>query len=88
MSTIEVVNIKCGGCATSIQNALSKQGLKNVKVDPSCQIVEFEGDEIIAEKELTKMGYPKAGSEEAKSLVKKAKSFASCMVGRISEKNE
>ena len=83
MSQIEVVNIKCGGCANSIQDALSKDGFKNVKVDPSCQLVEFEGDEAKAEVILSKMGYPKAGSKEAESLIKKAKSYASCMVGRV-----
>ncbi len=83
MGKIEVVNIKCGGCAKSIEDALAKNGLTKVKVDPSCQMVEFDGDETVAEAVLTKMGYPKAGSEEANSLLKKAKSFASCMVGRV-----
>lgn len=83
MSKIEVVNIKCGGCAKSIEDALTKKGLTDVKVDPTCQMVEFEGDESIAEEILNKMGYPKAGSKEAESLLKKAKSYASCMVGRV-----
>ena len=83
MSKIEVVNIKCGGCAKSIEDALTKKGMANVKVDPTCQMVEFEGDERVAEETLAKMGYPKAGSKEAESLIKKAKSFASCMVGRL-----
>ncbi len=83
MSKIEVVNIKCGGCAKSIEDALLKNGLTDVKVDPSCQTVEFTGDVKVAEEVLTRLGYPRAGSEEAQSLVKKAKSFASCMVGRL-----
>lgn len=83
MSKIEVVNIKCGGCAKSIEDALTKKGLMAVKVDPTCQVVEFEGDEAVAEETLNKMGYPKAGSQEADSLLKKAKSYASCMVGRM-----
>lgn len=83
MPKIEVVNIKCGGCAKSIEDALTKRGLKDIKVDPSCQLVEFEGDEKLAEDVLTKMGYPKFGTPEAESLLKKAKSFASCMVGRL-----
>lgn len=86
MSKIEVVNIKCGGCAASIEDALTKKGLSNVKVDPGCQMVEFDGDKELAEAVLLKMGYPKAGSAEAKSLVKKAKSYASCMVGRTKKK--
>jgi copper chaperone CopZ len=83
MTKIEVVNIKCGGCAKSIEDALAKKGLTDVKVDSSCQTVEFKGDEKIAESTLTKMGYPRAESEEAKSLLKKAQSYASCMIGRL-----
>lgn len=86
MNKIEVVNIKCGGCAAGIEDALTKKGLKNVKVDPSCQMVEFEGDTELAEKTLLKMGYPKAGSDEAKSFLKKAKSFASCMAGKTKKR--
>jgi len=84
MNKIEVVNIKCGGCAKSIEDALVKNGFSHVKVDPNCQSVEFEGDNFkLAESTLEKMGYPKAGSQKANSLLKKAKSYASCMVGRI-----
>lgn len=84
MSKIEVVNIKCGGCAKSIEDALGKKGFTNVKVDPSCQLVEFEGGEVEeAAAILSKMGYPKADSKEAESLLKKAKSYASCMTGRL-----
>jgi copper chaperone CopZ len=84
MNEIEVVNIKCGGCAASIEEALEKNGFTKVKVDPSCQRVQFEGEDLaLAEKILGKMGYPKAGSQEAQSLLKKAKSYASCMVGRL-----
>lgn len=83
MSKIEVVNIKCGGCAKSIESALSKSGFENVKVDSSCQLVEFDGDEKKAEAILSKLGYPRVDSEEAKNLLKKAKSFASCMAGRL-----
>jgi len=84
MNEIEVVNIKCGGCAKSIEDALTKNGFTEVRVNPGCQKVQFEtGDERLAEKILGKMGYPRAGSQEAQSLLKKAKSYASCMVGRL-----
>jgi copper chaperone CopZ len=84
MSKIEVVNIKCGGCAKSIESALTKNGFQNVEVDPTCQLVQFEGgDEDLAAQILGKMGYSKVGSREANSLTKKAKSYASCMVGRL-----
>jgi len=85
MNKIEVLNIKCHGCSKSIKKTLAKEGFKNIKVDSTCQIVEFEGDEKRAEKILLKMGYPKAGSPEARSLHKKAKSYLSCVVGRVSK---
>lgn len=86
MTKIKVVNIKCGGCARGITDSLTKKGFKNVQVDPSCQLVEFEGDIEKAEAVLLKMGYPKAGTKEAESALKKAKSYASCMVGKAKNK--
>jgi copper chaperone CopZ len=83
MPTIKVVNIKCGGCENSIISSLEQLGLRNVKVGVTNQAVSFEGDIEIAKKKLSSMGYPEAGSREAKSFLKKAKSYASCMVGRI-----
>lgn len=83
MNTIKVVNIKCGGCENNIVLSLKKAGLENIKVDIPSQTVSFDGDIKIAAKILSSMGYPEAQSPEAKSLLKKAKSYASCMVGRI-----
>lgn len=83
MNSLKVINIKCGGCENNIIMSLKKAGMENVKVDIPNQTVSFEGDPETAAKVLSAMGYPKADSEEAKSLLKKAKSYASCMVGRI-----
>ncbi|MCU0653513.1 MAG: heavy-metal-associated domain-containing protein [Candidatus Pacebacteria bacterium] len=83
MNTIKVVNIKCGGCENSILRALQKAGMSNIKIDIPNQTVAFDGDAAIAEKILSSMGYSKADSPEAKSFLKKAKSYGSCMVGRI-----
>lgn len=83
MKTLKVVNIKCGGCEAGIKDALTKAGLKDVKVDHTCQEIIFEGDENKAKEILTKMGYPEVNSKEAKSLLKKAKSFYSCAIGKI-----
>jgi len=82
MSTINVVNIKCGGCEQGIISALEKQGLKNIKVDVANQKVDFEGDFNTAKEVLTKLGYPEATSQQAKSFGKKAKSYLTCMIGR------
>jgi copper chaperone CopZ len=85
MKKIKVVNIKCGGCEAGIIKALEKAGLKNIKVDVANQEVYFDGDEKMAEEVLNKIGYPKADSEEARSILKKAKSYQTCAVGSVSE---
>jgi len=63
--------------------SLQKAGLNNIVVDIPNQTVSFEGDTAAAEKILSQMGYPKADSDEAKSLIKKTRLYGSCMVGRI-----
>lgn len=88
MSKLKVVNIKCGGCENSIRRSLTKAGLKNVMVDVDSQTVSFDGDEKTASQKLLSMGYPPAGSKAAKSLVKKGKSLASCLVGRLGKNNK
>ena len=66
-----------------IISALEKAGMKNIDVHVQTQTILFEGDKDKAKEILSKLGYPEAGSEEAKSVLKKAKSFASCAVGRM-----
>jgi copper chaperone CopZ len=83
MNTLRVTNIKCGGCEKSIISSLQKGGLKDISIDVSRQTVAFQGSLGDAKKILSKMGYPEAGSPEAKSLVKKAKSYYSCAIGRM-----
>ncbi|MBT4649397.1 heavy-metal-associated domain-containing protein [bacterium] len=82
MITLDVVNIKCGGCEAQILAALSGVGLSDIKIDVANQQIFFDGDEKIAKEILTKMGYPPADSKEAKSFFKKAKSYVSCMIGK------
>lgn len=83
METLHVVNIKCHGCAHKIQTALENLGMTAVTVSPDEQTVKFEGDRQRAKAELEKLGYPEAGSEAAASLLKKARSFVSCALGRM-----
>ena len=83
MNNLKVVNIKCGGCEKGIISALEKEGLRNIKVDVALQIVSFEGNLEIVRKKLSAMGYPEVGSKEAKSILKKAKSYMSCAVGKM-----
>ena len=83
MNTIKIVNVKCGGCEKTITSALNKIGMKNVSVNVENQEVSFEGDAELAKEKLVKIGYPEAGSKAAKSLLKKAQSFASCAMGKV-----
>jgi len=84
MTNLEVVNIKCGGCAKTITQALEKLGCTEISVSPDTQKISFEnGDEKLVIEKLESLGYPLKGSEAANSLLKKAKSYASCAVGKF-----
>ena len=83
MQTIKVVNMKCGGCEKTISSALEKEGFTNISVKAPEGIVFFEGDEQRAESILSKLGYPKEGTLEAENLLKKAKSYVSCALGKM-----
>ncbi|WP_017925193.1 MULTISPECIES: heavy-metal-associated domain-containing protein [unclassified Thioalkalivibrio] len=86
---IEVENIKCGGCASSIRKGLMQvEGVTEAKVDVEGGAVEVQAPdsarEAVAAK-LASMGYPEVGSVSGlRSASAKAKSFASCAVGRMS----
>lgn len=86
MEKVKVVNIKCGGCESMITSSLEKAGLKNISVDVASQTVGFEGDKEVAKKVLSKIGYPEVGSKQAENFLKKAQSYASCMIGRVIKK--
>ncbi len=86
---IKVENIKCGGCAGTINKRLN--GLANVddcQVDVENGVVSITGDETtrneVAQLLLT-LGYPESGTAEGLKAAKaKAKSFISCAVGKMS----
>ncbi len=83
---LNILNLKCGGCANSITNGLTEiEGVDSVKVDveKSSILVELSDDvtDIVLSK-LDKMGYPT--DPDANGFLKQAKSYVSCMVGRVS----
>ena len=87
---IEVENIKCGGCANSIRKGLLEDSrIESVDVDIDNGKVSFSGAEAARNdviQRLLKMGYPEKGSVEGmKSAAAKAKSFASCAIGRMNK---
>jgi copper chaperone CopZ len=87
MTTINILNLKCNGCANTIKKGvLSLEGITEVEVT-------LENSEIKINKvsktifetvkvKLSKMGYPEVG--DANTMLHKAKSFVSCASGKIS----
>lgn len=90
--SIEVENIKCGGCANSIQKKLTQlAGVEEVKVEIDAGIVTVEADECQKDdivQTLADLGYPEVGSVSGlQSAGAKAKSFVSCAVGRMTDED-
>jgi copper chaperone len=84
----EVANIKCGGCARSIERALGadpRVTAVQVDIDSGAVSIEAAADAIEpARATLLRLGYPEVGSAEGiEALKAKAKSFVSCAVGRF-----
>jgi copper chaperone len=83
-----VDNLKCGGCAHTITEALlALPGVSNVTVDVEGEEVRYEGAaqarQLVANT-LHKLGYPERGTASGvDAAVSAAKSFVSCAVGRI-----
>ena len=80
MTTIEIVNLKCGGCANTVKKGvMSIEGISNVQVDLESSKVTIDTDNdavVLSVKEkLSKMGYPEIG--DANTMLHKAKSFVS-----------
>lgn len=90
MSWIVVVeNIKCGGCARSIDKALAAiPGVTGLSVDVETNEVTVEADEAVRPAvvaRLRELGYSERGAVAgAANVVAKARSFVSCAVGRVS----
>lgn len=85
-TTLEIQNLKCGGCANTIINKLSDlDEIEDVTVDIENSSVIFKSDnkDVIAKAKtlLQKIGYPTMGEKNA--LTTKAKSFVSCAIGRV-----
>jgi len=82
---IFVENIKCGGCITSIKQALEKiKGIAKVEIDKEEEKISLTGDhyklsEVIDS--LNFMGYPQRGDN---TIFKQAKSYVSCAIGKMS----
>ena len=83
----KVQNLKCGGCANSINKKLSSlSGVNSVEVNAETAEVSIdtsnENAETSLKDALLNLGYPVVGDKNA--FGSKAKSFISCATGRMS----
>ncbi len=86
--TVEIQNLKCGGCGTTIKNKLqSLKGVKAVAVDLENNTVSFSSATneayLSVEKMLSKLGYPLATNKNNLGAV--AKSYISCALGKLEQ---
>jgi len=86
--SISVDNIKCSGCARTIEKSLLKiEEIQKVTVNIEEGLVTVEGETIDKEnlaRTLLSLGYPEKGSAEGVAVItSKAKSFVSCAIGRM-----
>lgn len=87
--TYEVINVKCGGCASTLKNSLAKEFGEvevNLDVEPRQITLDIEESAVPAlRQKLKSLGYPM--SDEDLSTIEgfrtTAKSFVSCAVGKI-----
>ncbi len=85
---ILIANFKCGGCENTIKTKLAELiGLESVTVNQEEDSVTITHNEKSTRQDFTKklhdLGYPEATEENG--LLLQLKSFASCIVGRMSK---
>lgn len=90
MQEFEVLNVKCGGCAKTLQKGLS-ESFGTVEVDLSSEPrkirLDIEKSQIPKLREaLKKMGYPLSDEKLSafESVSTTAKSYVSCAIGKMS----
>lgn len=90
--SFKALNIKCGGCANTIKEALNAE-FGEVDIDltqePRVVILEIKDEEteLSFRKKMRSLGYPME-DENLGSFTKgglKAKSFISCAIGKINQ---
>ena len=87
---IEVENLKCTGCATTITQELKLiEGVSSVEVDNETSFVEvnYSNPEVLdkVKLKLIHLGYPETNTlHGVRKLTANAKSYVSCAIGRLS----
>ncbi|MFK5976069.1 MAG: heavy-metal-associated domain-containing protein [Sulfurovum sp.] len=85
----QVLNVKCGGCASTLQKSLHDEFGEvsvNLEKEPREIILDIDDEKVtlLAEK-LKKLGYPLVSEDMGfvEGTTVKAKSFVSCAIGKI-----
>lgn len=87
--TFEVLNVKCGGCASTLTKALKEEFGEvevNLEVMPRQITLNIEENQLEALKlSLRKLGYPLISDELSgfQKATTTAKSFVSCAIGKM-----
>ncbi|WP_298550894.1 heavy-metal-associated domain-containing protein [uncultured Algibacter sp.] len=85
-TTLEIQNLKCGGCANTINKKISiLEDVSELEINNANNSVSFhyENENTLEKVKalLNTIGYPVVGHKNA--LTTKAKSFVSCAIGRL-----
>jgi copper chaperone CopZ len=87
--TFEVRNVKCGGCANTLQNALKKdfgEIIVDLEKEPRKITLDIEENAIPSLRiQLKRLGYPMSDEDLSRieGFSTTAKSFVSCAIGKI-----
>ena len=86
--TLKIANLKCGGCETTVSKAVSSiPGVSTVDVEADQDQINlaYRSNDVRAKviSKLASLGYPEATAENG--LLMQLKSYASCMVGRVTK---
>ncbi|MCE3227793.1 MAG: heavy metal transporter [Bacteroidetes bacterium] len=91
---INVENLKCGGCVSSIKNGLlTIKNVNEVKIDMQQGTVEvdYQGENTLAavKIKLKDLGYPETGTVKGfEKVTTNVKSYVSCAIGKITNEEE
>lgn len=86
-TTIEIQNLKCGGCANTVITKLNTlETINNIEIDVETSKVSFDytsaNDLSLVKHKLVQFGYPPVGLDN--TFTSKAKSYVSCAIGKVS----
>jgi copper chaperone CopZ len=78
-------NLKCGGCANTIRQALLQfKELNSIDIDVEKGAIKLGSDEEFQRAKyfsvLSKLGYPEVGTS---TILQKGRSYISCAIGRV-----